>query len=161
MRILMFRHAERENSGSTNPPLSIRGLQQAERLVREIDLTHLPRPTKLFTSPKLRAQQTFQQIQDKLGATLHVHPDLDERHNFESAMLFSRRIQNFLTSLEYQHGVVYFVTHLDWIEEALRLIHADVDLLADRFQTWAPAQSIEFEVQDRLWMFQDLRQCQI
>lgn len=157
MRILMFRHAERENSGNSNPPLSLRGLRQARKILEDIDQQELPRPNKLFTSPKLRAQQTFLEIQDKSGLPLQIIPDLDERHSFESQTLFSRRVQNFLTSLEQQPGVVYFVTHLDWIEEALRLIHSDTDLVQDRFQAWNPAQFIEFEIHDRLWVFQQMR----
>jgi phosphohistidine phosphatase SixA len=153
----MFRHAEKENSGTSNPPLSLGGLNQARKILEEMDLQQLPRPTKLFSSPKLRAQQTFQQVQDKLGVPLQIHPDLDERHNFESHALFSRRVQNYLLGLEYQPGVVYFVTHLDWIEESLRLIHSDTDLVQDRFQAWSPAQFIEFEVHDRLWIFHQMR----
>jgi len=157
MRILMFRHAERENSGSSNPPLSARGLRQAQKLVEDIDLSMLPRPTKLISSPKLRAQQTFQQIENHLGIPLQVHPDLDERQSSESVELFTRRVQRFLNSFNGQAGVIYFVSHLDWIEEALVLIPSDTDLLHDRFQTWLPAQSLEFEFQDGLWLNPVLR----
>ncbi len=157
----MFRHAERENSGSSNPPLNRRGLDQAQKILQEIDLTHLPRPTKLFSSPKLRAQQTFHPLQDKLGVPLQLHPELDERHNFESAAVFSRRVQHFLNSLENMPGVIYFVSHLDWLEEAVHLIHADTDMTHSKFQTWMPAQCLEFDVQERLWHFQTLRQFQV
>jgi len=157
MRILMFRHAERENSGSSNPPLSLRGLKQAEKLVEEIDLAILPRPTKLLSSPKLRAQQTFQQIENHIGTPLAVHPDLDERMSSETAEFFTRRVQRFLNSFEGQTGVIYFVSHLDWIEEALRLIPSDADLLQDRYQTWLPAQSLEFEIQEGMWLHPILR----
>ena len=157
----MFRHAERENSGSSNPPLSARGLQQAQKLVEEIDLTILPRPTKLLSSPKLRAQQTFQQIENHFGIPLQVHPDLDERQSSEPAELFTRRVQRFLNSFPGQAGVIYFVSHLDWIEEALRLIPADADLLHDRYQSWLPAQSLEFEYQDGIWLHPTLRRSSI
>jgi phosphohistidine phosphatase SixA len=157
MRLLMFRHAERENSGSSNPPLSARGLRQAQKLVEDIDLSMLPRPTKLMSSPKLRAQQTFQQIENHFGIPLQVHPDLDERQSSEPPELFARRVQRFLNSLNGQAGVIYFVSHLDWIEEALVLIPSDTDLLQDRFQTWLPAQSLEFEMQDGLWLNPVLR----
>jgi phosphohistidine phosphatase SixA len=157
MRILMFRHAERENSGSSNPPLSARGLKQAQKLVEDIDLSLITRPTKLLSSPKLRAQQTFQQIETRLGIPLQVNPDLDERQNSESADLFTRRVQRFLNSFEGQAGVIYFVSHLDWIEEALRLIPSDADLLHDKFQSWLPAQCLEFDYQDGLWLNPNLR----
>lgn len=155
----MFRHAERENSGSSNPPLSERGLRQALKLVEEIDLNLLPRPSKLFSSPKLRSHQTFQQIQSKLGVPIQIQTDLDERHNFESHELFSKRVRRFLMQIENETGTVFFVTHLDWLEEAVRVIHSDTDLLSEQYQTWLPAQSMEFEVQDRLWIFQQLRHC--
>lgn len=155
----MFRHAERENSGSSNPPLSSRGLIQSAKLVEEIDLTILPRPTKLFSSPKLRALQTFQQIRDKLGVDLQIHADLDERHNFESAEAFSRRVQKFLNLLEHTPGVIFFVSHLDWIEEALRLIPSEFDLMSEKYQAWHPAQSLEFEIRDGLWVPHELREC--
>ncbi len=153
----MFRHAERENSGSSNPPLSSHGLKQAQKLVEDIDLNVLPRPSKLLCSPKLRAQQTFRQIESHLGIPLQIQPDLDERQSSEPIDLFTRRVQRFLNSFEGQAGVIYFVSHLDWIEEALRLIPSDADLLHDRYQTWMPAQSLEFEYQDGLWQHPVLR----
>ncbi|MEZ0393171.1 MAG: phosphoglycerate mutase family protein [Pseudobdellovibrionaceae bacterium] len=155
----MFRHAERENTGSSNPPLSSRGLLQAEKLLEEIDLNVLPRPSKLLSSPKLRAQQTFLQIQNKLGVEIQILSELDERHNFESIENFSKRVKRFLNLMETQNGVQFFVTHLDWIEEALRLIHSDTDLLSERYQSWLPAQSMEFEIHDRLWVLQATRTC--
>jgi broad specificity phosphatase PhoE len=161
MRILMFRHAERENTGSSNPPLSLRGLLQAKKLVEEIDMNLLPRPTKLFSSPKLRAQQTFQQIQKKLGVDIQIQAVLDERHNFESAAQFSARVKKFLHFLATEKGTAFIVTHLDWIEEALRLIPSETDLLRDEYQAWQPGQSIEFEIQDELWIFQKQRLCQV
>lgn len=156
----MFRHAERENSGSPNPPLSVKGHLQAAKLVEDIDLTILPRPTKLLSSPKLRAQQTFQQIQDKLGVDIQIQEDLDERQNSESVDAFRKRVRKFLDTLERQAGVIYFVTHLDWIEEALSIIASDTDLSHNRYQAWLPAQSIEFEIHNGLWIFQVLRYCQ-
>jgi broad specificity phosphatase PhoE len=157
MRILMFRHAERENSGTSNPPLSTRGLLQAQKLVQEIEQGLRPRPNKLFSSPKLRAQQTFQQIESFLKMPLLIQPDLDERQNFESFTLFQRRIQKFLHSLESQNGTIYFVSHMDWLEEALRLISSDTDLSEEKFQIWLPGQCIEFDWQDGLWLNPILR----
>lgn len=157
----MFRHADRENSSSPNPPLSKKGHLQAAQLVEDIDLMLLPRPGKLLSSPKLRAQQTFQPIQDQLGVEIQIQGDLDERHSRESSEAFRRRVRRFLENLESQAGIIYFVTHLDWIEEALSMISSDTDLQNGRYQSWLPAQSIEFEIQDRLWMFQVLRYCQV
>ncbi len=161
MRALMFRHAERENSGSQNPPLSHRGLKQAVKLVEEIRSGRLPLPDRMYCSPKLRAHQTFHQVRLQLKSEMFSHNDLDERMNSESLEQFSKRVQRFLQMVEGQTGVVYFVTHMDWLEEAVQKIHSNVDLLQERFRMWAPAQSIEFDVHDGLWTFQNLRQTEV
>lgn len=154
----MFRHAERENSGSQNPPLSPRGLKQAVKLVQEIRTGRIPLPDRLYCSPKLRAHQTFHHIRADLKIEMFSNNDLDERQTSESLEQFSKRVQKFLQFIESQSGVIYFVTHMDWLEEAVQKIHSDVDLLQDKFQIWSPCQSIEFEIHDGLWTYQNLRQ---
>ncbi len=157
MRVLMFRHAERENTGSPNPPLSIRGLKQAVRLAEEIQADRLPRPDRLYCSPKIRTYQTFYQVHKSCGVELNTLADLDERKGSESMGQFELRVQKFLQFVESQPGITYFVTHLDWIDEALLRIQADVDLSQDPFQSWPPGKGAEFEVHDGLWMFQTLK----
>ena len=58
-----------------DPPLSARGLEQAERLGAR--LAHLP-ITAVVSSPLLRAQQTAAPTAAALGLEVVVHPDLDE-----------------------------------------------------------------------------------
>ena len=157
MRVLMFRHAERESTGSPNPPLSPRGLKQAVKLVKDIHTGLLPRPQRLYCSPKLRAHQTFHQAHSVLGVELSTHADLDERRTSESVDQFEKRVQKFLQFISSQRDVMYFVTHLDWIEEALLRIPADTDLSKEEFQRWQPGQVAEFEVHDGVWMFQKLK----
>lgn len=155
MRVLMFRHAERENTGSPNPPLSLRGLKQAVKLAQEIQAGGLPRPNRLYCSPKVRAYQTFYQIHLALGLELNTLADLDERKGSESMSQFETRVQKFLQFIESQSGITYFVTHLDWIDEALLRIQSDSDLSQDSFQNWPPGKGAEFEVHDGIWMFQE------
>jgi broad specificity phosphatase PhoE len=153
----MFRHAERLSSGQTNPPLSARGLEQARQIAEDLSLGLFPAPTKIFSSPKIRAQQTFLPLSQQSGLELQVHLDLDERQSNESASKFDRRVQNFLKHLEKQNGVVYLVTHLDWIETALQLIPSDAIFNSSGMLSWAPAQSAEFELQEQFWLFLKLR----
>lgn len=152
MQIHLFRHAERENTGIENPPLSKRGKEQATALRAAIEKGVLSKPGRLYVSPKLRAQQTFLPVAEGLGVEMQMTPELDERQNSESGSQFSARVRRFLGFLEKQTGVLYVCTHLDWIEEALINIPSPEDLLSEKYQAWAPAQFIEFEVQEGLWI---------
>ncbi|PIS09834.1 MAG: hypothetical protein COT73_12565 [Bdellovibrio sp. CG10_big_fil_rev_8_21_14_0_10_47_8] len=161
MRLILFRHAERENTGATNPPLSLRGLGQTQKILDQIHAHDLPTPTKLMASPKLRAQQTLQKVKQACQLEILTQPELDERLSAESKEQFDRRVQLFLQFLEKQSGVIFMVTHLDWIEEALIHIPCDTDLSGESFQFWSPGQSVEFEVHDRRWSFNKLRSCDV
>ncbi|MFN7727877.1 MAG: SixA phosphatase family protein [Bdellovibrio sp.] len=151
MQIFLFRHAERENSGAGNPPLSARGLKQARELAKLRESGAFPPAGKVLVSPKIRTQQTFAPLAESLELQLAMTPELDERLSSESASQFASRVKRFLGYLERQTGVLYVCTHLDWLEEAMIVIPSDTDLLAEKFQTWAPAQFIEFDVREGLW----------
>ena len=155
MHVVLFRHAERENAGITNPPLSARGWLQAEKLLEKINRGELLRPTRLWASPKGRAQQTLQKISAFLSIDVQVTADLDERHNSEALAHFQARIRRLFHSVEKQgkenqKAVIYCCSHLDWIEEALPLIPCTTDFSRDEM-VWAPAQYLVFEVHDKLW----------
>jgi broad specificity phosphatase PhoE len=151
MQVFMFRHAERENTGSSNPPLSRRGLLQSQKLADMVANQILPSPSKCFSSPLLRAKQTFA----KLNTEVIIAEDLIERQSSETATQFRKRVQRFLQSLETLKGVVFFVTHLDWIEEALIFMDTDFSI-----EHWPPAQAAEFELNDGHWQFQLTRGCE-
>ena len=150
----MFRHAERENSGTSNPPLSTRGLKQADLLSQWIQNQKLPAPSKLMCSPRLRAHQTLRPLQVWSKIEIQTVGALDERLTSESAEQFRKRIQGFLSLCENSLGAIYFVTHLDWIEEALTLIPSDDDLTSEKYMNWRPGQFLEFDVHDGLWHLQ-------
>lgn len=157
MRIVLFRHAEKQNNTGGNPPLSERGRKQALSLVQDIEKGELPRPNKVLSSPKLRTQQTMQPITDFYNLDLQMDPLLDERNSGESIETFHKRIQKALHSYEKLSGVLYLATHFDWIEEALPKLHCDTDMSQARFSSWSPAQHIEFEIHDGLWQFKKMR----
>jgi broad specificity phosphatase PhoE len=151
MQVFMFRHAEKENTGTSNPPLSRRGLLQSQKLADMVANHTLPTPTKCFSSPLLRAKQTFA----KLNTEVILVEDLIERQSSETAAQFHKRVRKFLQSLETLAGVVFFVTHLDWIEEALILMDTGFSV-----EHWPPAQVAEFELNDGHWQFQLTRGCE-
>lgn len=161
MRILIFRHAERENSGSTNPPLSTRGFQQALKLSELVLAEKLPKPTKLWVSPRLRSQQTLMPLQNILGIEAQEHAELDERQSSETIDQFQRRIKKFLQVFEGQTGVIYICSHLDWLEEACYLIPSETDLAQEKYQAWSPCQYMDFEMQDGLWTLHEFGSVQL
>ena len=155
-KVFIFRHAERENTGTDNPPLSLRGHSQALALVRMINERSFAKPTRLFCSPKLRAVQTLFPCAQSFSLPLTERRELDERQTTENASQFSQRIQTQLSWLESSGGhsqspVTFVVSHLDWIEEALTFIPSDTDLLKTEYQAWSPLQFLGFEISDGLW----------
>lgn len=153
MRVLLFRHAEKENMAASDPNLSARGHRQALKIADMIHLGTLPQAQRVLCSPKLRARQTFEKVQSES----QIFPELNERQAYETMEQFERRVKQALHKIETLSGTVYLVTHLDWIEEALVRIHSDVDLLAPQYQYWPPAQYMEFEVHDGMWSLKNFK----
>lgn len=154
MRVLLFRHAEKDNFAASDPSLSSRGFKQAIKIGDLIRLGTLPQPQRLLSSPKLRARQTFEKANEILGKDnleTQVLNELNERQASETMEQFERRVKQALHKIETLSGTIFLVTHLDWIEEALVRIHSNVDLLSPQYQYWPPAQYMEFEIEDGLW----------
>lgn len=153
MQFVLFRHAEKSSVGAQNPGLSPRGLAQAQRITELTNEGQLPTPTRLLASPLLRAQQTLLPVAENFKKTLEIINDLNERQNSESHDQFRHRIQRFLRWVETQTGLFYVCTHLDWLDEAMTLITADVNLNQDRYSHWAPAAHICFDINESgLWV---------
>jgi broad specificity phosphatase PhoE len=151
MHLTLLRHAERENTGVSNPPLNARGLKQAEKLIQLVEAHQIPRPQRLFCSPKLRATMTLQKLHENLKLELVVSKELDERVNSETADQFSKRVKSFLAQSAGRNENLIFCTHLDWIEEALIHIPSDADLLQDKYQNWGTGSYMTFAVSQDLW----------
>lgn len=157
MQVLIFRHAERMHAHSDDPPLSPKGQKQAHGLPSLIEQFQFPTPSKIICSPKVRAIQTMEPLAEKLNIPLQIQNDLNERQNSEHADVFSKRIKRFIDYIENQSGIIFLVSHLDWIEEALIQIPSDTNLNTAKYQTWPPGQSIEFEIVDGLWTHPKMR----
>lgn len=153
MRIFLFRHAEKESLAALDPALTTRGQNQAQNLADWIKTGKLPCPDRLWSSPLLRARQTFEKIAQQENIELQIQEDLNERQASESHQQFEKRTQRFLNRVENLTGTLFAVTHLDWIDEALLKIPSDIDLLSPEFQIWSPSQYVEFEIHDGLWIF--------
>ena len=157
MKLVLFRHGERENAGTSNPPLSLRGLKQAECLAEWVRSGRLPPPSRLLCSPKIRTQLTFGALSKELGLNLQILNELDERVQIESHERFERRVRTALNSLEQASGVHYLCTHLDWLEVALRHIASDTDLTQDKYlNCWMPGHFMIFDTSSTPWIFEQM-----
>jgi broad specificity phosphatase PhoE len=158
MRIILFRHAEKAASQfAPNPPLSPKGFVQAEDLWKRIELQKLPSPRKVLVSPLLRAHQTAAITAANLSLPLQSTNELLERQDGESIVQFRSRIEKFLKWLGYQQsqdGPIFLVTHFDWIEEAMTLIHCSTDLAQEQYSCWSSGQYMQFHIQDQMWILE-------
>lgn len=151
MLVLLFRHAERLSSMREDPPLSPRGMEQAQSLSELVLQKKFPLPTRILSTPKIRGIQTLEKLAERQKIPLQIHRDLDEKASSEHSEIFSKRVKKMLESLSNLGGTVYVVTHLDWLEEAMIHIPSDTNLNTPPYQGWSPGQGIEFEVVDGLW----------
>jgi phosphohistidine phosphatase SixA len=151
-KVFIFRHGEKENIGSQNPPLSARGQKQAQNLVQMVLDKKLPAPNMLLASPSMRTRQTFFHLSETLKVSITDKPELIERKNSENAEQFSKRVQLTLNWISSQNTFpVFLVTHFDWIEEAMTFIPSDTDLNQDSYRSWRPLQFMGFEIEDGIW----------
>jgi|GEM_PF-749939 len=170
MKIYIFRHAQKSFSPSGDPGLTEFGKAQGEILTSWVQKRALPDPQRIYSSPKLRAQQTFQNLADTLEIPLELNINLLERHPGESQIVFSRRVQDFLllfspnkppaaTALNSKE-CIFICSHHDWIAEALSLINCNTDLNSGKYISWPPCQFIGFELgsQDSIWKIIDFKQ---
>jgi phosphohistidine phosphatase SixA len=151
LNIVLFRHAERDSFGGSNPGLSAKGLKQAQEISKSIQHNLLPSPSAIWVSPLLRTQMTMQPVAKSLNIELTITEELNERQEFENKNLFSHRIQGLIDRVADQNHSLFICSHLDWIDEALTLIPADTDLLQAKFQNWRPAQYMQFSIEAGLW----------
>lgn len=154
--MVLFRHAEKASRGlALNPPLSDRGLRQAQNLVDLVAQNILPTPTKIYVSPLVRTQQTASFCAEHLKLKLEISEELHERQEGERQDSFNQRVGKFLKWIEYQPGTNYLFTHFDWIESAMLLLHSDTDLSQEKYYSWSSGQYMHFELQDDLWNLQN------
>lgn len=157
MRFILLRHADKERSFEANPKLSATGRKQAQALAEFVLDGSLPGPMQLLSSPKIRAKQTLEPLSKASGVKIQEMPELLERQSHESAPQFLARIQSMISRLEKQKqsssAAIYAVTHFDWVEEFLAVLHSDQDFSESQFHSWSPCQYMEFEVKDGLWHY--------
>jgi broad specificity phosphatase PhoE len=156
MNVYLFRHGQKGSTPLSDPDLTEYGYQQSRALAEKIREGDFLPGTQFLASPRLRAQSTLRMAALLCQVPLRIEPTLDQRESYESAEDFRTRISELihsLTKLYSGNDTVYLCTHHDWVEEALSLIPADVDLLDSKYWSWSPAQFAHFKVKDGVWEF--------
>ena len=99
MQFVLMRHATRASSFDNDCPLSAVGHAQAAHASSVLAPKGvLPKPSVIFSSPKLRARQTVAHLARHLDYEVKCDDRLDERDSHESRQLFEARIQSFIAS---------------------------------------------------------------
>lgn len=159
MIIYVFRHAQKATDFSSNPDLTEAGHRQAQELLKKVTSKQLPIPDALWTSPKIRAQNTFIPLSHHLSLDLVKHEGLYEQSPDEDLSQFRQRVRKVLESAANSGKEVLFIcSHYDWVVEAMNIIPADKDLSGDDFHHWSPCQHVGFRVlDDGLFEFIELK----
>lgn len=159
MDVILFRHAKKGFMPYDDPGLSPEGIIQSEHLPALVQKHHLPTPTALWASEKIRTHQTFKGLSVAFGLGLITRPELNLRADFESQKMFQTRVHSLIDELsvtsqkQVSNQVIYLCTHYDWIEESMILIPCDRNLLSFEFSSWAPTQFVHFRASADLWKF--------
>ncbi|MBP1609045.1 MAG: phosphoglycerate mutase [Acidobacteria bacterium] len=74
--LYLVRHAHAEWTPDENRPLSTRGSEDAKRVADTLCTYPL---RAIYSSPALRARQTITHLAGRLGLSIHIEPDLQER----------------------------------------------------------------------------------
>lgn len=148
MKLALFRHGEKESEWTSDPLLSWQGEQQAKALKQAVDQGHLPKPTRLIASPKIRTSLTFSPLARSLNLALEKSENLDERSTGEDFNHFKKRISKTIESFAaHKEETVFICSHLDWIEEFSNLVPCDTDLHQIPNFHWVPAAYLIFDIQ--------------
>lgn len=153
MKLVIFRHAEKQSIASSDPDLSSRGFSQAHQIADQVRNKKISTPHVILASPRRRTTQTLQKVADDQKIKIQVKDLLDQRKSNESSTDFRKRIQEFLITLHLDYPTpktIFICTHIDWIEEFMSIVESSTDLNRTEFHHFQPAQWVEFE-KNELW----------
>lgn len=117
MKIYILRHGER-SAGYGDVALSAEGHQQALELsqnpsLKDVDL--------VFSSPKIRTQQTVSPLCENLQKALQIAQELDQRKSIETEQEFVQRVLLYLDHCVEVHSgkTLLLCSHSDWLQAAI------------------------------------------
>lgn len=182
MLVYIFRHGDRNQQSlmdfsvedtrgppgslhavDAEPDLSAMGRNQADYLRTWVERGTLPKPSRLWVSPKRRAQNTFLPLSQAQQIPLEIIKELDERSSRENMKDFRERVIRCLQKAAHtalQKEVLFLCSHYDWLEDAITWIPSSEDLAMDGNPLWAPGAYVGFEIQNDEWILKQKGQLQ-
>lgn len=159
MILYIFRHAQKAMDFNADPDLTLEGHGQAAQILKRVTQGELPTPTRIWSSPKKRAQSTLRPLSHHLNLSLETHESLFEQSSSETISDFRQRIQKVLKSLAElkENEVVFLCSHYDWVSEAMTLVSTTDDLSGADFSHWTPAQHVGFQVTNGAFEYLELK----
>lgn len=167
MILVLFRHGHKAHFPLENPPLSEAGFEQAHKIAQKIKANILPRPVKIWVSPKQRTTDTMSEVLNMFHPQIETLSELNTRQNSQTLQNYRDQVLTFIekiNTLAYKEinasnpslvatpEFVHFAcTHYDWLEEAMTLIPCTKSLTTYEFSSWAPAQYLIFKIKDHQW----------
>lgn len=147
MLVYLFRHAEKDIKPFHDPDLTEYGMRQALLLSQKIEQNEIIRPQAIFSSPKLRAENSMIPTAKTSQITLQKTPKLLERQRVEDYEDFTLRVQKSLLSLEaLPHKCIFLCTHYDYLEVAS-------EHLSQHSFSWSPLSFALYDYVDGIWNF--------
>jgi broad specificity phosphatase PhoE len=155
MKIVVFRHAEKQSGIGGDLSLSPHGIKQALTLKDKVEHGEIIRPDILITSPKKRSYETFMPLAQALRLPIQKDLALDEQTSPENINVFRARIHKFIDDVQdHSNKTVFICSHLDWIEQFSTLLTCDTDLHTLVDFSWTPGSYMLFDVSD-IWHLTD------
>ncbi|TVQ80473.1 MAG: hypothetical protein EA369_02390 [Bradymonadales bacterium] len=120
--LILLRHAHRDVSDRRlDNGLSERGIKQAHRVAQILSerVRALGLPITILTSPKLRCQETVQELGERLSIPVIIDQSLDERSESEDSDTFNQRLESWIDKLKSSQEIVVAASHGDILPELL------------------------------------------
>lgn len=140
MEYVLVRHAHRDKpgGGAEDNGLSEKGKRQARRIRKFYDKRFSEGKVLLWSSPKVRCQETLAPLAEDLKSEIEIIRELDEQSSKETDAEFRARIDRFFEkcrSVKAQR--IVFCTHGDWIPAAMqKLFQQPIDLSKGGWIEW-------------------------
>lgn len=117
MKIYILRHGQR-SAGYGDVALSNEGHQQALELAKNPSLHDVD---LVFSSPKVRTQQTVSPLCEQLQKALQIAAELDQRKSIETEQEFVQRVLSYLDECVERHRgkTLLLCSHSDWLQAAI------------------------------------------
>lgn len=146
MRVLLFRHGEKQDISSPDPELSPRGVRQAENLAIEVP-RHFKKnePWRLLSSPRRRTEATMSPLSQTLKKPFVLDARLLEMQPHEDRSSFFARLRDLQQEIEStpEPAAYALSTHIDVAFSLLNLFH--LSHLPPNFEPWLSAQWVLIE----------------